>query len=164
MEEIICLQAKNSLLYCFSQRISHLFWLACETWWFGFHSHSTDTQSWAVRSRFSSTTLVRVLLPHTASFKSLCWVVIPDVLRQHLCLHFQFYRLQRPIWRLSEAIVSLVYADLSALCISCFHLVASRHTSHFYWNVLFYQNVYGLALYLFCFIYSICTRQCSKSW
>lgn len=31
----------------------------------------------------------------------------PDVLRQHLCFHFQFHRFQRPIWRLSEAIVSL---------------------------------------------------------
>lgn len=30
-----------------------------------------------------------------------------DVLRQHLCFHFQFHQLQRPIWRLSEAIVSL---------------------------------------------------------
>lgn len=40
----------------------------------------------------------------------------PNVLRQHLCFHFQFHWYQRPIWRLSKAIVSLCMQNLSALC------------------------------------------------
>lgn len=51
----------------------------------------------------------------------------PNVLRQHLCFHFQFHRFQRPIWRLSEAIVSPRMQNLSALCTATSGFCARRY-------------------------------------
>lgn len=125
-------KVKNTLLCCFSQQITGIFSF------FEWHMKYDNLALIKHRRWCTKWSCQTEPLFNNTSHKSHCHILTvlrlfvelwsPNVLRQHLCFHFQFHRLQRPIWRLSEAIVSLCMQIFQLftllLWVSSMHLVA----------------------------------------